>query len=495
MDKHHPNKSKPKGFDTLEVDLERSDHFLRVQTLPGSLTRVEMWRRSPVSSRISPVMPMPNNDRDEDTEEEEFSETVSNASDRASFSEGSNRQDNRSPRPRSLAGKSTPKRVYHTTLAVISLDAGGQVSADEDEVVVEDVQNKPSTHAFPKACHSPISYKSGEAESIREDIFGHESKREQDDDEDEDYCCFWPFTLLNNKPVLRLIAVMTFNGILSMICAALIMEIELPAQVNRLAVRKESQEQVKILFKNITDMINNVGTPDYNSFQAVELLEKFSKAAPKVRHTPDEIRWDMLSAQAFITSVQTTTGYGDIVPVTFWGKLFTLGYALVGIPIFMWYIVKLGGVFRLLVMKAIFWLLICICPSPDDHDENGDRFDRRRSTATRMKILEMKLKLNQQYHDDKRFHPSVIGVILLTFLCSVAIFISYMEDITYFDSFYAAFITYSAIGFGDIDIFKISYRSNWFNLLIYGNFIHIAGYMILSAWVASMLEKCGVRKY
>lgn len=166
-----------------------------------------------------------------------------------------------------------------------------------------------------------------------------------------------------------------------MVCAALIKEIELPAQVERLAARAESQEQVKVLFKNITDMINNVGTPEYNSFQAVELLEKFSKAAPKVRHTPDEIRWDMLSAQAFITSVQTTTGnfmynqskvsncddsivftigYGDIVPVTFWGKLFTLGYALVGIPIFMWYIVKLGGVFRLLVMKAIFWILICI---------------------------------------------------------------------------------------------------------------------------------------
>lgn len=490
MDKHHLNKSKPnKGFDTLEVDLERSDHFLRVQTLPGSLTRVEMWRKSPVSSRVSPVMPMSKMDKDEDTEEEDFSETVSNASDRASFSES------RSPRPRSLAGKSTPKRVYNTKLAVISLDAG-QLSADEDEVVVEDLQTKSSNNnGYPKPCASPISYKSGEAESIREDIFGQDQGRDDEDNEDEDYCCFWPFTLLNNKPFLRLIAVMTFNGILSMVCAALIKEIELPAQVERLAARAESQEQVKVLFKNITDMINNVGTPEYNSFQAVELLEKFSKAAPKVRHTPDEIRWDMLSAQAFITSVQTTTGYGDIVPVTFWGKLFTLGYALVGIPIFMWYIVKLGGVFRLLVMKAIFWILICICPSPDDHDENGDRFDRRRSTATRMKILEMKMKLNQQYHDDKRFHPSVIGVILLTFLCSVAIFISYMEDITYFDSFYAAFITYSAIGFGDIDIFKISYRSNWFNLLIYGNFIHIAGYMILSAWVASILEKCGVRKY
>lgn len=113
---------------------------------------------------------------------------------------------------RSLAGKSTPKRVYNTKLAVISLDAG-QLSADEDEVVVEDLQTKSSNNnGYPKPCASPISYKSGEAESIREDIFGQDQGRDDEDNEDEDYCCFWPFTLLNNKPFLRLIAVMTFNG-------------------------------------------------------------------------------------------------------------------------------------------------------------------------------------------------------------------------------------------------------------------------------------------
>ena len=54
---------------------------------------------------------------------------------------------------------------------------------------------------------------------------------------------------------------------------------------------------------------------------------------------------------------------------------------------------------------------------------------------------------------DKRFHPIVIGVILLLFLLGVAAFISYMESITYFDAIYASFITYSTIGFGDIDIY------------------------------------------
>ena len=61
--------------------------------------------------------------------------------------------------------------------------------------------------------------------------------------------------------------------------------------------------------------------------------------------------------------------------------------------------------------------------------------------------------INDELKDDKRFHPSVIGVILLVFMLSVAIFISYMEGITYFNSFYACFITYSTIGFGDIDIY------------------------------------------
>ena len=54
---------------------------------------------------------------------------------------------------------------------------------------------------------------------------------------------------------------------------------------------------------------------------------------------------------------------------------------------------------------------------------------------------------------DERFHPTVIGVILLLFLFSVSAFVSHMEGLSYFDSFYACFVTYSSIGFGDLDIF------------------------------------------
>ena len=52
-------------------------------------------------------------------------------------------------------------------------------------------------------------------------------------------------------------------------------------------------------------------------------------------------------------------GYGDIVPVTTEGKVFTLAYAILGIPVFMWYIVKLGGLFRLLTMYIFSNMTSC----------------------------------------------------------------------------------------------------------------------------------------
>ena len=65
-------------------------------------------------------------------------------------------------------------------------------------------------------------------------------------------------------------------------------------------------------------------------------------------------------------------------------------------------------------------------------------------------------RIKEQFQYDKRFHPSVIGTILLVFSLSVAYFISYMEGYNYFNALYACFITYSTIGFGDIDIFVSS---------------------------------------
>lgn len=42
-------------------------------------------------------------------------------------------------------------------------------------------------------------------------------------------------------------------------------------------------------------------------------------------------------------------GYGNIVPVTFWGRLFCIAYALIGIPLTLTVIADLGRAFATVV--------------------------------------------------------------------------------------------------------------------------------------------------
>ena len=141
---------------------------------------------------------------------------------------------------------------------------------------------------------------------------------------------------------------------------SLFFRIEKPSQEIRLAKRKELFDKLTSLKDNITSRFDD---PNDKVETTIEMVQKYSKVMAEIKNHPDEIIWDMLNAQAFVTSIQTTTGYGDIVPLTPGGKIFTIAYALVGVPIFLWYIVKLGGVFRVFTMnifsivKACLWLV------------------------------------------------------------------------------------------------------------------------------------------
>ncbi|XP_059085511.1 potassium channel subfamily K member 13-like [Tigriopus californicus] len=327
---------------------------------------------------------------------------------------------------------------------------------------------------------------------VRESFHGDLQSLDHQSSQPLDECCCWPW-FLRNRPILRLFLVICFNGIVSMICAAIFVELERPEQLSRFAAKDDLQMEVERLHRNLTYMLQGINFPRE---RAIETLVKYSDALNEFTDIEDEIPWDMLAGAAFVNSVSSTTGYGDIVPVTLEGKLFTLVYALYGIPVFIWYVVKLGALFRVVVMRLIYQMADSVrfnCSSPG---RNRMRQQLKNVFVTVSGPVELEPhSITEDLQDDKRFHPSIIGVILLVFMASVAAFISYMEDITYFNSVYACFITYSTIGFGDIDIYRISYRSNWFNLMIYGNCVHIAGYVILSAWVSSILDKCGIRRH
>ncbi len=178
-------------------------------------------------------------------------------------------------------GESKPKNV---TLAIVSLDNDHEdsIQGKSSEAELEASEDKPET---------------GE------------------DDPDDDRSCSAFFSCLKDRPLWRLFLIMTINGLISLAFSALIIRIEKPAQDTRLAKRAELLTRIERMEFAIREDLAN---PDYDPEETIELLKAYTEAVVKTKHYPDELRWDLLNAQAFITSVQTTTGHSGFFPGKNW---------------------------------------------------------------------------------------------------------------------------------------------------------------------------------
>lgn len=139
---------------------------------------------------------------------------------------------------------------------------------------------------------------------VRESFNGDLQSLDHQPSQPLDECCCWPW-FLKNRPILRLFLVICFNGIVSMICAAIFVELERPEQLSRFAAKDALQMEVESLHRNLTYMLQGVNFPKE---RALDTLGKYSDALNKFTDIEDEIPWDMLAGAAFVNSVSSTTG-------------------------------------------------------------------------------------------------------------------------------------------------------------------------------------------
>uniref|UniRef100_A0A1S4GN85 Potassium channel domain-containing protein n=2 Tax=Anopheles gambiae TaxID=7165 RepID=A0A1S4GN85_ANOGA len=218
-------------------------------------------------------------------------------------------------------------------------------------------------------------------------------------------------------------------------------EFERPAEVNRIQGLRKLLVQHRQEF--IYSIVNNTDVQNLDRLLTLE-LEKYEQVVQDAaqggilidanENFPVAVeKWSMLQAVFFASTVITTIGYGNIVPVTLGGRVFCMLFALIGIPFTLTVIADWGRLFATAVSilaKNIPDLpLAKFCP-------------------------DVGIKMS-----DKKWLYAVgaVGFLGVYLAAGTGLLLLWEEDWDFFDGYYFCFITMTTIGFGDLVPSKPNY--------------------------------------
>jgi len=222
----------------------------------------------------------------------------------------------------------------------------------------------------------------------------------------------------------------------------------------------EKQHQVDVKDK-ITTFLGSHSCMNASSIKKLGLiLDRMNEGGLRY-YKPDGItnitNWDIQSAIFVASQIVGAVGYGNITPRTVGGKVFTVFYVCLGIPLFIVFAFALGRPISRLV--RFLEKHICGNCSLDDPTTIGQRNPKRSREGNTM-LRRMWVYL---------VRVLVLFVVGVSFfvLIPAAIFTA-IELWSYGDSVYFCFVSVLSIGFGDFvpaDAAAQNYR-NWYRLCV-----------------------------
>uniref|UniRef100_A0A915A4Y1 Potassium channel domain-containing protein n=1 Tax=Parascaris univalens TaxID=6257 RepID=A0A915A4Y1_PARUN len=192
-------------------------------------------------------------------------------------------------------------------------------------------------------------------------------------------------------------------------------------------------------------------TESYESSEEIRRLKRHRKS--KARSEKGEKLWTASSALFFAATTMATIGYGNIVPVTPYGRIACVVFALFGAPLA---IITIGDLGKFL-SECTIWLYKKMKKARNILSYRFRKWRLWRSGVVTEVEEDMPSESEQSTLDwddlvmDKTEVPVLlVFAILLLYIAFGGVLFAVLESWTYMDAFYYCFVSLTTIGFGDL---------------------------------------------
>ncbi|KAL7735890.1 hypothetical protein ACLKA6_002344 [Drosophila palustris] len=318
----------------------------------------------------------------------------------------------------------------------------------------------------------------------------------------KDHCRHFTAFMFSNVGIILLVTFYTIGGAFIFQAIEIFEHEKLKAsKPHRFIERNFSGDCLNRIWEMTAENISFFDHQAYRKRVNEVLLDYQRAVVKKQLRGPDvDHQWSFSGAFLYSLTVITTIGYGNITPTSDWGKLVTILYAIIGMPLFLLYLSNIGDV----LAKSFKWIYskVCLCricpgvakrriirerrklrqlaralqlhkmesargsssnscssnSNSTSNSSSSSSSDYTKSSVQTSSVLDVPytdsdsdIEREIRGSTDEITVPLTVCVfVMVSYILSGAILFGRWEDWNYLDGSYFCFISLSSIGFGDL---------------------------------------------